>query len=96
MAIGQKMTIKVHENEAGTLVFDSVSIVDFNHSAGFTGATTVVKNDFAGTANDEFTVQVTTDSGNLFSASQTLTQIKNVAKAAVIAEYGSGPAGTPS
>lgn len=96
MPIGQKMTIKIHENDSGTVVFDSVQYVDLNHAAGFTGATTVKKEDFTGSPNDAFTVQVTTDSANLFSTSQTIAQLTTLAKNAVNAVYSNGEAGAPT
>lgn len=96
MAIGQKMTIKIHENDAGTVVFDSVQIVEMNHAAGFVGATTVKKEDFTGSVNDAFVVQVTTDSGNLFSTGLTVAQITTLAVNAVNAVYGNGEAGAPT
>lgn len=96
MAIGQKMTIKIHENDAGAVVLDSVSIVEFTHIAGFTGATTVKKEDFTGSSNDAFVVQVTTDSAAPFSTGLTLAQMTTTAKNAVNAEYGNGEAGAPS
>lgn len=96
MAIGQKMTIKIHEDDAGVVVFDSVQIVPFTHAPGFTGATSVKKEDFVGSANDAFTVQITTDSGNLFSTSQTIAQLTTLATDAVNAVFGNGEAGAPS
>ena len=96
MPIGQKMTIKIHEDDAGDVVFDSVEIVEMNHAAGFTGATTVKKEDFTGSPNDKFVVQVTTDSANLFSTGQTIAQLTTLAKNAVNAVYGNGEAGDPS
>ena len=96
MAIGQKMTIKVHENDAGTVVFDSVSIVEFTHVPGFAGATTVFKNDFAGTLNDAFTVQVTTDSTAPFATSLTIAAMTTTAKNAINAAHGNGEAGAPT
>ena len=91
--VGQKMTIKIHENASGVVVFDSVTIVDFTHLAGFTGATTVFKNDVTGTPNDAFTVQITTDYLNLFSDTLTVAQLIALAVAAVDAVYGNGEAG---
>ena len=96
MAIGQNMTIKIHEDSTGAVVFDSVTIVEFTHVAGFTGATTVVKNDFTGTPNDAFIVQITTDSANLFATSLTVAAITALAKDAVNAVFGNGEAGAPS
>lgn len=96
MAIGQKMTIKIHEDTGGAVVFDSVSIVPFTHAAGFVGATTVKKEDFTGSPNDAFLVQITTDSGAPFSTTQTIADLTNLAKNAVNAMYGNGEAGDPS
>ena len=96
MAIGQKMTIKIHEDDAGVVVFDSVQIVPFTHAPGFVGSTTVMKEDFIGSPNDAFIVQVTTDSGNPFSTSQTIAQLTTLAEDAVNAVYGNGEAGAPS
>ena len=96
MAIGQKMTIKIHETDAGTVVFDSVSIVDFNLVVGFVGATTVVKNDFNGSANDAFTVQVTTDSTAPFATSLTIAAMTATATDAINAAFGDGEAGAPT
>lgn len=96
MAIGQKLTIKVHESAAGVVVFDSASIVDFTHVAGFAGATTVFKNDFTGSANDAFTVQVTTPSTALFATTLTIAAMTTMAQDAVNAVYGNGEAGAPS
>lgn len=96
MAIGQKMTIKIHEDDAGVVVFDSVQIVPFTHAPGFIGATTAKKEDFVGSANDAFIVQITTDSDNLFSTGQTIAQLTDLAKNAVNAIYGNGEAGAPS
>lgn len=119
MAIGQKMTIKIHEDDAGVVVFDSVQIVPFTYAPAyytddvfhpheifgpgpghqlitFVGATTVKKEDFVGSTNDAFVVQVTTDSGNPFSTSQTIAQLTTLAKNAVNAVYGNGEAGDPS
>lgn len=87
MAIGQKMTIKIHENAAGDVVFDSANIVDFTHVPGFTGATTVVKNDYVGTTNDAFTVQITVPSGSEFAASLTIADITTLATDAVNAAF---------
>lgn len=96
MAIGQKLTIKIHENDSGAVVFDSATIVEFTHVAGFTGATTIVKNDFTGSVNDAFIVQVTTDSTAPFSTGLTIAQMTATAKNAVNAVFGNGEAGTPS
>jgi hypothetical protein len=105
MAIGQKMTIKIHEDDAGVVVFDSVQIVPFTYAPSyytddqlttFVGATTVKKEDFVGSTNDAFVVQVTTDSGNPFSTSQTIAQLTTLAQNAVNAVYGNGEAGDPS
>lgn len=96
MAIGQKMTIKIHEDTGGAVVFDSVSIVPFNHVAGFVGATTVKKEDFTGSPNDAFVVQITTDSLTPFSTGLTVAQITTLATDAVNAVFGNGEAGDPS
>jgi hypothetical protein len=104
MAIGQKMTIKIHENESGVIVFDSVSIVPFTHDAGFSGysgvpgvgpSTVVRKEDFTGSANDSFVVQIT-GLWNSFSPSLTIAQITTMAVDAVNAVFGNGEAGAPS
>lgn len=81
--VGQMMTIKIHENDSGVVVFDSVSIVDFTHVPGFTGATTSYKIDYASTANDAYLVQITTDYLTPFATSLTITQLKALAVAAV-------------
>jgi hypothetical protein len=96
MAIGQKMTIKIHEDSTGAVVFDSVTIVEFTHVAGFAGATTVVKNDFTGSANDAFIVQITTDSTAPFATTLTVAAITALAKNAVNAVFGNGEAGAPT
>ena len=83
MAIGQVMTIKIHENDAGDVVFDSAKIVDFTHLPGFTGATTVIKNDFTGTPNDAFIVQITVANGSEFSTALTIGDITTLATDAV-------------
>ena len=96
MAIGQKMTIKIHENDSGVVVFDSATIVEFTHAAGFAGATTVVKNDFTGSVNDAFIVQITTDSTAPFATTLTIAAITALAKNAVNATFGNGEAGSPT
>lgn len=96
MAIGQQYTIKVHEDDSGTVVFDSVQIKEFNHVAGFVGATTVKKEDFTGSPNDAFVVQVTYDSTSLPSQATTITQLVTLAKNAVNAAFSNGEAGAPS
>lgn len=88
MSIGQKLTIKIHENDSGAVVFDSAQIVEFNHVAGFTGATTVVKNDITGTPNDAFTVQITTDAGTPFASTLKISDLTTLAVNAVLAEFG--------
>jgi hypothetical protein len=93
MAIGQKLTIKIHENDAGDVVFDSASIIEFTHIQGFTGATTVIKNDHVGTPNDAFTVQITTPNGSEFSTALTIAEFTTMATDAVNAALGSGEAG---
>ena len=105
MAIGQKMTIKIHENASGVIVFDSVSIVPFTHDAGFSGysgvpgvgpSTVVRKEDFTGSPNDSFVVQITTTDASPFSPSLTIAQITTLAVDAVNAVFGNGEAGAPS
>lgn len=96
MAIGQKLTIKIHENDAGTVVFDSASIVEFTHVPGFVGATTVFKNDFTGSPNDAFTVQLTTDSTRPFNSNLTIASMTTTATDAVNAAFANGEAGAPT
>lgn len=87
MAIGQEMIIKIHENAAGDVVFDSAKIVDFTHVPGFTGATTVSKTDFVGTTNDAFTVQITVPNGSEFATSLSIADITTLATDAINAAF---------
>jgi hypothetical protein len=93
MPLGQVMTIKIHENNDGDVVFDSAKIVEFTHIDGFTGATTVLKNDYTGTRNDAFTVQITVPSSAPFSTTLTIAAMTTTAKNAVNAALGTGEAG---
>lgn len=83
MPIGQEMTIKIHETAAGAVVFDSAKIVDFTHVPGFTGATTVFKNDYTSTPNDAFTVQITVAEGSEFATTLSISDMTTMATDAV-------------
>lgn len=96
MAIGQKMTIKIHEDDLGAVVLDSVEIVPFNHNVGYVAATSVKKEDFTGSVNDAFTVQITAPSTAPISTGLTLAALTTLATDAVNAVYGNGEAGAPT
>lgn len=97
MALGQMYTIKIHEDSTGTVVFDSVDIVEFNHVGGFVGATSVKREDFTGSVNDAYVVQVTYANGSTPDQStMTVDALLVLAKDAVNAAYGDGEAGAPT
>ena len=97
MAIGQQYTIRIHENDAGTVVFDSVTVSEFTHVAGFAGATTVKKEDFTNNPNDAFIVQITYANGATPNQSAlTVAALTIAATDAVNAVYGDGEAGAPT
>lgn len=97
MATGYKHTIKIHEDDTGTVVFDSFERKAFNHDGSFTVATTaVVKEDFTGTPNDAFTVQISYPSGSEPALSVSITTLTTTAKNAVNAAFANGEAGAPS
>lgn len=100
MPIGQVYTIKIHEVDGGdstTVVFDGVTVKEFTHAAGFSGATTVVKEDFTGTPDDAFVVQVTYAEGSLPDTdAMTIDAMVTLAKNAVNNAFGDGEAGDPT
>ncbi len=96
MPIGQMFVINIHEDDTGTVIFDSVNITSFNHVAGFTTTTSVTKSDFTGTPNDAFVVKVAYPSTSLPAGSTTLTNMLQTAKDAVNNKYGNGEAGAPT
>lgn len=97
MPIGQQYVIKVHEDTAGDVVFDSVTVTEFTHAAGYASATSVVKEDFTGSPNDKFSVKITYPSTSLpDQAALTVEGLTTLAKNAVNAVYGNGEAGDPS
>ena len=66
--VGQMMTIKIHKNNLGVVVFDSVTFVDITHVPGYTpGDPVVYKIDYVGSPNDAYMIQYTAAEGAPFA-----------------------------
>lgn len=89
MATGKMHEITCVRNGA-SLVFMSLSTTDFDHVAGFTTATSVIKNDIAASTADVYTVKVAYPSGSIPATSTTIANLVTTASAAVTAKYGAG------
>lgn len=61
---------------------------DFIHEAGFTTATSVVKDDISQTINDTYTVKIAYPNGSVPATSTTLANLVTAASAAVTAKHG--------
>lgn len=94
--IGQMFVIKIHEDDSGVVVFDSVTITPFTHEAGAVTTTSVVKNDFTGSANDAYTVKFAYPNGSVPASSTTMATLLTNAQNAVNAQFGNGEAGAPT
>lgn len=70
--------------------FVSLSTADFVHEAGFTTATSVVKDDVAQTIDDTYVVKVAYPNGSIPATSTTLANLVTTASAAVTAKFGAG------
>ena len=97
MPIGEKITIRVHENKQGALVLDTVDIKSITYTDGAMSTDPVVKKeDFTGTPYDAYTVQLSTTEGSPFSKTQNLNQILQVAKTAITDKFGPDEIGPAS
>ena len=94
MAIGVQHTIKIKEDpDTGVLSLVSLQVAEFNHDGTFVAtATSAVKEDFAGSPNDTFTVKVAYPNGSAPASSTTLATLVATAKTAVNTLIGSGEA----
>lgn len=91
MAIGALHRIKIHEDTNGVVVLDSFERIPFTHVGTPSTQTTVKKEDFTGTTNDAYVVEIAYASGNEPNMTTLTTgTLRTTACTAVNTKYGAG------
>jgi hypothetical protein len=90
---GKIHTITINRTGASgspVITFVGLQVSDFVHEAGFTTATSVIKDDIAQTINDTYTVKIAYPNGSVPAASTTIANLVTAASSAVTTKFGAG------